>query len=183
MANLKPNTVVTGMDTKLSYCYIYEKTSINGGAEKYSCSVLIPKDDKVTLDAIKKAIDYVIKNNDKFSAKERSTLNLPLHDGDQKGDESYAGYYYLNAKSDVKPTLFDQNAKVVTDTETFYSGCYARVILLFYAYSKGGNKGIGVGLGDMQKVRDGKNLTGKVSGMSAFTSLGGSDEETEDFLS
>ena len=44
--------VITGMNTRLSYFHGWEPVSINGGAEKYSVSVLIPKDDKATVDAI-----------------------------------------------------------------------------------------------------------------------------------
>ena len=47
--------VVTGMNTRLSYAHLFEPVSINGGAEKYSVSVLIPKDDKATIEKIEKA--------------------------------------------------------------------------------------------------------------------------------
>ena len=46
--------VVTGMNTRLSYAHLFEPVSINGGAEKYSVSVLIPKDDKATIEKIEK---------------------------------------------------------------------------------------------------------------------------------
>lgn len=52
--------VITGMNTRLSYFHGWEPVSINGGAEKYSVSVLIPKDDKATVDAINAAVDAAI---------------------------------------------------------------------------------------------------------------------------
>ena len=52
--------VVTGMNTRLSYAHLFEPVSINGGAEKYSVSVLIPKDDKATIEKIEKAVDAAI---------------------------------------------------------------------------------------------------------------------------
>ena len=77
MANMNRTKVITGINTKLSYFHGWEPVSINGGAEKYSVSVLIPKDDtetvnaagvvggvvkdqKVFLDAVNKAIDAAI---------------------------------------------------------------------------------------------------------------------------
>ena len=42
MANMNRTKVVTGVNTRLSYFHGWEPVSINGGAEKYSVSVLIP---------------------------------------------------------------------------------------------------------------------------------------------
>ena len=63
MANLSNKTkVVTGVNTRLSYFHGWDAVSINGGAEKYSVSVLIPKSDKETVDAINAAIDAAEKS-------------------------------------------------------------------------------------------------------------------------
>lgn len=60
MANMNRTKVITGINTKLSYFHGWEPVSINGGAEKYSVSVLIPKDDIETVNAVNKAIDAAI---------------------------------------------------------------------------------------------------------------------------
>ena len=60
MANISRTKVITGKDTRLSYFNGWEPKSINGGPEKYSVSLLIPKDDKETITAIEKAIDAAI---------------------------------------------------------------------------------------------------------------------------
>ncbi len=44
--------VVTGVNTRLSYANIWEPKSINGGKEKYSVSLIIPKSDQKTVTAI-----------------------------------------------------------------------------------------------------------------------------------
>ena len=41
--------VVTGINTRLSYANIWEPKSINGGKEKYSVSLIIPKSDQKTI--------------------------------------------------------------------------------------------------------------------------------------
>ena len=52
--------VITGKDTRLSYFNGWEPKSINGGPEKYSVSVLIPKDDVKTIKVIEEAIAAAI---------------------------------------------------------------------------------------------------------------------------
>ena len=56
MANVNRTKVITGKNTRLSYFHGWEPVSINGGAEKYSVSVLIPKDDTETINAINAAV-------------------------------------------------------------------------------------------------------------------------------
>ena len=60
MSKLNKSKVVTGVSTRLSYAHLFEPVSINGGPEKYSVSVLIPKDDVKTIQAIEKAIDNAL---------------------------------------------------------------------------------------------------------------------------
>ena len=81
--------VITGKDTRLSYFNGWEPKSINGGAEKYSVSVLIPKDDVKTIKAIEEAINAAIEEGvGKFGGKKpnKATIKLPLRDGDIERD-------------------------------------------------------------------------------------------------
>ena len=52
-----PMKVITGPDTRWSYANVWEPKSINGGAAKYSVSLIIPKSDTVTVSKIKAAIE------------------------------------------------------------------------------------------------------------------------------
>ena len=54
--NTAPATKVI-VPCRISFANIWEARSINGSEEKYSVSLLIPKDDKATLAKIKKAIE------------------------------------------------------------------------------------------------------------------------------
>ena len=84
--NTNKTKVITGVNTRLSYFHGWEPVSINGGAEKYSVSVLIPKDDKETIDAVNAAIDAAIEEGiAKFGGKKpnKTTIKLPLRDGDE----------------------------------------------------------------------------------------------------
>jgi len=182
MANSNFKTkVITGMNTRLSYFHGWEPVSINGGAEKYSVSVLIPKDDAETVNAIHAAIDAAIEEGiAKFGGKkpEKAALKLPLRDGDaERNDEAYKGHYFVNANSNTAPQIVDRAVKPILERSEVYSGCYARVSLNFYAFNSNGNKGIACGLGNIQKVRDGEPLSGRTNAADDFVTL-----DDDDFL-
>ena len=46
------NTKVVTNEVRLSYANVWEPKSINGGTAKYSCSIIIPKSDTETVNAI-----------------------------------------------------------------------------------------------------------------------------------
>lgn len=155
--------IVTG-EVRLSYANIWEPKSIQGGAPKYSVSLIIPKGDQATLTAINRAIDAAIEAGiAKFGGKKpnKAALKLPLRDGDvEKDDPAYAGAMFLNANSKTPPQIVDENVAPILERAEVYSGCYGRVSLSFYAFNMNGNKGIACGLGNIQKTRDGEPLGG-----------------------
>lgn len=53
---VNPTKVITGVNTRWSYANVWQPKSINGGAPKYSVSLIIPKSDKKTVEKIKTAI-------------------------------------------------------------------------------------------------------------------------------
>lgn len=55
--HINPLKVITGKDTRWSYCNVWEPKAINGGTPKFSVSLLIPKKDTVTVNKIKAAIE------------------------------------------------------------------------------------------------------------------------------
>ena len=172
MANVSKTKVITGKNTRLSYFHGWEPTSINGGPERYSVSVLIPKDDKETVKAINDAVDAAIEEGiAKFGGKKpnKVAIKLPLRDGDtEREDEAYAGHWFINANSKTAPQIVDKAVKPILDRDEVYSGCYARVSLNFYAFNSNGNKGIACGLGNIQKIRDGESLGGKTTAADDF---------------
>lgn len=181
MAKANKTRVITGRNTRLSYFHGWEPASINGGPERYSTSVLIPKDDKETIDAINKAVDAAIEEGiAKFGGKKpnKAAIKLPLRDGDaEREDEAYKGHYFLNANSKTAPQIVDKSINPILDRDEVYSGCYARVSLNFYAFNSNGNKGVAVGLGNIQKIRDGESLGGRSTAAEDFQI-----ETDDDFL-
>ena len=177
MANL-----VTGK-VRLSYEHVWEPASINGGDEKYSVSLIIPKSDTKTLDAILKAIEQAKQDGKaKFGGKIPANLKLPLRDGDieRPDDEAYADSYFINANSKDKPQIVDKKVQPILDRSEVYSGCYARVSISLYPFNTNGNKGIACGLGNIQKIADGEPLGGRTRAEDDFDAY---EDDEDDFLS
>ena len=53
---INPTKVITGPETRWSYANVWDAKSINGGAPKFSVSLIIPKSDKKTLEKIRAAM-------------------------------------------------------------------------------------------------------------------------------
>ena len=180
---VNPAKVITGV-CRLSYANIWQAKSINGGAPKYSASVLIPKSDTKTVAKVKAAIQAAyeegegkLKGNGK-TAPSLVSLKTPLRDGDTErpDDEAYAGHWFINANSNTAPGVVDANREPIYDTSEIYSGVYARVSLSFYAFNSNGNRGIACALQNIQKVRDGEALGGKSKAEDDFNDNFASDD-------
>lgn len=181
-----PTKVITGVNTRWSYVNAWEPKSINGGAPKYSVSLIIPKSDRKTLDKIQAAIQAAyeegqgkLKGNGK-SVPALSVLKTPLRDGDAErpDDEAYADSYFVNANSGTAPGIVDADRNPILDRSEVYSGVYGRASINFYAFNSNGNKGIACGLNNLQKIRDGEPLGGKARAEDDFAT-----GEDDDFLS
>ena len=183
---INPTKVITGVKTRWSYVNAWEPKSINGGAPKYSVSLIIPKSDTKTIGKIQAAIQAAydegqgkLKGNGR-SVPALSVLKTPLRDGDAErpDDEAYADSYFINANSGTAPGIVDADRQPILDRSEVYSGVYGRASINFYAFNSNGNKGIACGLGNIQKIRDGESLGGRSSAADDF-----STEEDDDFLS
>ena len=184
-----PMKVITGKDTRWSYCNVWEAKAINGGTPKFSVSLLIPKSDTVTVKKIKDAIEAAyregeakLKGNGK-SVPALSVIKTPLRDGDQErpDDPAYAGHYFLNANSTTAPGIVDADCQPILTRSEVYSGVYGRASISFYAFNSSGNRGVACGLNNLQKIRDGEPLGGRASAESDFSDF--DDEDDDDFLS
>ncbi|NLP25398.1 MAG: DUF2815 family protein [Syntrophomonadaceae bacterium] len=181
-----PMKVITGKDTRWSYANVWEPKSINGGVPKFSVSLIIPKSDKKTIEAIKKAIQAAYKEGEaKLKGNSRSvppleSIKTPLRDGDTErpDDEAYANSYFLNANSTTQPGIVDANVQPILTRSEVYSGVYGRASINFYAFNSNGNRGIACGLNNLQKIRDGEPLGSRATAESDFADFA----EDDDFL-
>lgn len=182
----KPTKVIL-KNVRLSYANIWAPRETDSGEMKYSAALLIPKTDKKTVMSINKAIEAAkIEGKSKLANKAGkipSNIKLPLRDADEEGkdeDEVYAGHYFINANSNRKPQIVDRAKEAIEDRDEVYSGCYANVSVNFFAYNSNGNIGIGCGLGNIQKLKDGERLGGGSTADEDFEEL--EDDEDDDLL-
>lgn len=171
MANTNVSTKVVTGEVRFSYVNVFEPKSINGSDEKYSVSLLIDKRDTKTIEAIERAIEAAKQAGvAKFGGKIPPVLKLPLRDGDTEraDDENYAGKMFVNANCKTKPGLIEKNGMEIIDATEFYSGCYGKASVTFYAFNSNGNKGIACGLNNIMKTRDGEPLGGRSRAVDDF---------------
>mgnify|MGYP002578955310 CR=1 FL=1 len=155
--------VITGK-VRFSYVNIFKSRAFQAGQDaKYSVCLLIPKEDKATIKKIKAAIDAAAQDgiSSKWGGKKPANLKLPLRDGDaERADEApeYEGMYFLNCNSTQKPGIVDKDLNEILDPDEVYSGCWGRASINFFPFNTNGNKGIGVGLNNIQKLKDDDRL-------------------------
>ena len=176
--------VITG---KARFCYVnvFEPTSmVEGGDKKYNICILIPKSDTKTVERIKAAIEAAkvvgkAKIADK-NGKIPSTIKTPLRDGDEErsDDPAYENCWFINANSTRKPSIVDKDLNPIMSQDEFYSGCYGRASISFYAFNVQ-SKGIAAGLNNLQKLEDGEMLAG---GSSANEDFGGDNAWDDELM-
>jgi len=185
---------------RAAFTQVFEAKQINGqGKAKFSVAMLFdPKEIKKDpqqqrlLKVMVDMVDVVAKEKwTKIPAK----LKKPFKDGDEqinsKTDEVYegfAGMKVVNASSETRPGLVDQEMNPITEPGEFYGGVYAQATVNIYAWEHPtGGKGVSIGLQNIQKVRDGDAFGGgKSSPEDDFEPIGSvvvEGEEEDDLFS
>lgn len=184
MYNNIPTRVLTG-ECRLSYCNLVAprvNTNDPNADPKYSVTILIPKTDAATYQNILSSIEAAAADaqGKLWNGVRPPVMPMPIHDGDgvrdngtPYGDEC-KGHWVITASSKQKPGVVHQ-----TDINTellpqdIYSGMYARVTVNFFGYNRAGKKGVGCGLGNIMKTREGEPLAGGASAAADFAGIGG----------
>ena len=168
-------TLVTGK-VRFSYANVFEPRRTPNGEEKYSITLLIPKSDTDTYQRIMTEVNKTLQENlaDTFKGVMKKKKKTPIHDGDgvRQSGEPYGaeckGCWVITANSNNAPEVVDASCNPIISKNEFYSGCYGRASLRFYAYNQNGNRGIGCGLGNVQKLEDGQPLGGRTTASEDF---------------
>ena len=176
-----PMKVLTG-ECRLSYCNLTTpRAAQQGGEPKYSVTLLIPKTDVATKADIDAAIQAAANEalSKVWNGARPPQLRVPIYDGDGVrpsgvpfGDEC-KGHWVMTASTKNKPQVVGiDNINCELAPSDIYSGMYARVTIRFFGYSNSGNKGIGCGLSNVMKTRDGEALAGSASASVDFAGVG-----------
>lgn len=151
-----------------------------GGEPKYSATLLVPKKDVATVEDLKNSLNTAYENGVKNLWKgSRPQMRYPvIYDGDgtRPSGEPFGpeckGHWVITASSKQKPQCVHiSNVHADLLPTDVYSGMYARVTVNFFPYDASGNRGVGCGLGNVCKTRDGEPLGGRANAESDFAGL------------
>lgn len=167
-------SITTGV-VRASFVHVFQpQTPPGGGEPKYQITLLIPKNDAQTLNAVNAEIERVKQANAQQFAGQISGLKVPLYDGDGampsggNWGEECRGHMVLRASSKDQPAVVDTNMQPILNPSGIYSGCYVRASINFFTYNQPMNKGVGCGLNAVQKISDGEPLANRVTPEEAF---------------
>lgn len=177
------NTQITLTNVRASYVHILKPYAANPGQEqKYQMTILVPKTDVDNKTKIDTAIAAAIRNGleGSWNGVQPPIVPNPVHDGDgvKQNGEPYGpeckGMWICTAssKADRPVDVVDTHVEKIIDATQIYSGIYVNVSVNFFAYNYQGKKGIGCGLGPVQKILDGEPLGGQApSAKSVFSKV------------
>jgi hypothetical protein len=188
MAKVNGTKVITNK-VRLSFVHLIEPHAFEGQEEKYSTMLIISKDDKETLKAMKSAIKtaYEAAKGDKLKGVKFEKLKVSLRDGDEEMDTEerpeFENSMFINVSSKTKPQVLKREDGVnvkTEDSDDVYSGVYAFASINFYAYNTAGNKGVTAGLNNIMTTCKGDFLGGRSSAEADFGDLDWDDDEDDD---
>lgn len=184
-----PDLKVTTGKVRLSYVHLEEPVAFQDGDPKYSATLMISKDDKKTLDALKRAVRVACQ--EQWDApKPPKGSNPVFKDGDKESEHKfdggvnteknpeYAGHYIISASNRKKVPVFDKHLNLI-DPEEAYSGCWAEVSISAFAYDVRGNTGVSFFLRGVRKVRDDEQFGGTHNVLEDFEEWDDDDDDSE----
>jgi hypothetical protein len=170
-------TKVITPEAVISYPHIFEPQTPPGSSEPvYSCA-LVFKDD-VDITDMKAAANVVAKAEWGDKTREMvkaGKVRMPFREnGEEKGYP--AGSTFINVKSRQKPGVVSRYADektgkpaVIEDPSEIYPGAIVKASLRAYAYDMNGNRGVSFALVNLQKIKDGPRMDGRLSAADEFT--------------
>lgn len=181
MAEMAMTTKVITGKVRFSFVNVFEARAFGENTvPKYSVMLLIPKSDVGTITRIKNAIQAAAQKGQftKFGGKIPAVIKSTLKDADVDTDQDgellatkwpeAAGHYVINVSSTTQPQIVDAQLQPIINPVEFYSGCYGRASINFFAYNNNGNKGVSAALNNLQKLEDGESLGGVTTAEQDF---------------
>jgi hypothetical protein len=189
--NDKMATRVLLKNVRLSYANLFTPRPVSKEQDaplKYSTGILMPKDHP-QLKELKAAIFEA--GEKKFGAKAKAVISKknPLRDGDAVDEEGERtddspdtiGMITFNcsSKADRAPQVVDRNRQPILNEQDIYSGCWVNISVAAFGYDVDVNKGVGLGLNNVQLVKIGERLGGVPNADEEFEDLGDDDDDAD----
>ena len=181
---------ITINNVRFSYCNLLQAVTKPGQTEaKFSVTVLVPKTNTAAKAAIDAAVQQAIEQGVSkcWNGVRPPLIAICVYDGDGQrpsdgmpfGEECKGMWVFTaSSKAANPPEVVDANVQRIINPAEVYSGMWGNINVNFFPYANGGKKGIGCGLGNVLKTRDGEPLSGQASAASDFAGLGGTPAAT-----
>jgi hypothetical protein len=190
MAEKKLGNVVT-IPVRLAFPEVFApKASVEGGKEKYSVTLLFPKDGARLMTSLALYGEHVAdlmtlrkmlyatvtekwgEDKTKWPAHFRNLSfkdylsstgkdGWPVRDGDMVNWDGFKGCNFIRATSQNKPGLVDANMNAILAKDAVFGGLIVRANLTAFSYDQSGNRGVSFGLSNLQILKnDGVSFSG-----------------------
>lgn len=175
MTTRNPGEKIITPEFIASYPVLFEPKADDRGELFYSVALVFPAG--TDLEALK--ADAMAVGKAKWGAKyvPGPSFHFPFRtDAEAKGYPE--GSTFFSAKTKSKPGIVSRYAgpdgkpQVITDPEAIYPGVILRASIRFYAFESDKKKGVGVQLNNLQKVRDGERMDGRMKAEDEFDADG-----------
>ncbi len=158
----KEHVIITPI-ARVAFPHLHKPDSYKGNDPKWS--VMLVFDADTDLSAMKKEIKRVmIKTHGTDKDEWPDEWRRPFRDGKvkKKLEGFEPGMQFITISSQFQPECIGPDKEVIGDLEAkdIYAGCYGRASVVCYWYSNSGNQGIGFGLRNFQKCKEGKPIAG-----------------------
>lgn len=197
---MSTESIVTG-PFRLAFPEVFApKAAQEGGKEKFSITMLFPKDGASLIPSIAGASIMELRKLALAAVKEKwgedkakwpahlRTLDFktycsptgkdgwPFRDGDTVEWDGFEGMLFVRASSQFRPGLVDAKLGPVIAQDAVFGGLICRAQVNAYAYDVSGNRGVTFGLNNLQILKDdGTVFTGRANPADVFDAFG-SDE-------
>jgi hypothetical protein len=156
---------------RVSFPAMFKAESYEGGEPKFGLVALFPKNTDLT--PLKDLCERAASAKWGPPGPKRPALRSAFRDGSEKPNmDGYAGMIFSRITTKMRPGLVDRDRTPITEQDgKFYAGCWARATVCAYAYETKGNKGVALGLLNVQKLRDDKEFTGRIPAEDEFDAV------------
>jgi hypothetical protein len=160
-----------------NYAAIFKPRAYEGQDPKFSIVLTWPKAEKAALKPLIEAVVAAAKSTfgeEAVALLKAGKLKNPLRDGDtetgEDGKPRFPGCYFLtaSAKADRQPGVVDAKVQPVFEEGEAYSGCTFRASVNLFTFEKKGNRGVAVGLNNLQVTKKGPRLDGRKAAEDDF---------------
>jgi len=170
MSKADPCRVVTP-EARLSYPYLFEKADPfdESGEGKYQTNLIFaPGTD---LSKMKAAASTAARK--KWGTDIPKNLKTPFRSGTEKDKEGYPDdCTFIAARSGDKPgVVVGPNQEPCLDPTEVYAGCYVRVSVTAFAWTRKGVNGVSFALNNVWKIRDGEPFGDRRSAEEDFAEV------------